>query len=260
MKTLIKPELARKRISKRIAEGAELAFYATNEGQVEPWRVAVQQTLEDIFGSDGRLIERYSYRHIALPDLSVEQDHANSVNVAVERLRTLESMLDEAEEVSPDLGLGSAESRRKEPRPLTGRVFVVHGRDVGRAHEVARFLESLKLHPIILAEQANEGRTIIEKFEQFADVDFAVVILTADDEGSLRGSPEVSLRARQNVILELGYFIGALDRSRVSALYFEGVELPSDIHGVAYILFDQNEGWKAKLLRELQASGVHKPS
>jgi len=44
-------------------------------------------------------------------------------------------------------------------------VFVVHGNDHGNKETVARFLEKLGLHPIILHEQADAGRTIIEKFE-----------------------------------------------------------------------------------------------
>jgi predicted nucleotide-binding protein len=96
---------------------------------------------------------------------------------------------------------------------------------------VARFLEKLDLRPIILHEQPNKGRTVIEKFEAHSDVGFAVVLLTPDDVGGLASSPDkLSRRARQNVILELGYFIGKLGRAKVCALYKEGVEIPSDIH------------------------------
>src|ERR1035438_6975181 len=69
--------------------------------------------------------------------------------------------------------------------PLTKKVFVVHGHDDEAKEKVARFLERLKLEPIILHEQPNEGRTVIEKFEVFADVGFAVVLLTPDDVGAL---------------------------------------------------------------------------
>jgi predicted nucleotide-binding protein len=106
-------------------------------------------------------------------------------------------------------------------------VFLVHGRDDGTKHAVARFLERLGLTPVILHEKPDKGRTIIEKFEIHSVVSYAIVLLTADDEGGLRGTKELKPRARQNVILELGYFIGKLTRSRVCALRAPEVEEPS---------------------------------
>ena len=48
---------------------------------------------------------------------------------------------------------------------------------------VARTLEKLGLDAIILHEQPNLGKTIIEKFSDHADVSFAVVLLSPDDMG-----------------------------------------------------------------------------
>ena len=121
---------------------------------------------------------------------------------------------------------------------------------------VARFLEKLRLDPIILHEQPSMGRTVIEKFEAHADVGFAVVLLTPDDMGGLASGGEVKPRARQNVILELGYFIGSLGRAKVCALYVEGVEIPSDIHGVLYVSYDAAGGWRLKLASEIRAAGL----
>lgn len=75
------------------------------------------------------------------------------------------------------------------------------------------------LRPVILHEQANKGRTIIEKFEQHAvPCAFAVVLLTPDDHGgAAKSNAELRSRARQNVILELGYFVGKLGRHKVAA-------------------------------------------
>ena len=83
------------------------------------------------------------------------------------------------------------------------KVFVVHGRNDLYRETVARFLERLKLRPIILHEQPNKGRTIIEKFIDYSDVAFAVILLTADDRGGLASESfeNQKLRARQNVIL-----------------------------------------------------------
>lgn len=136
------------------------------------------------------------------------------------------------------------------------RVFLVHGHDEAVLHEVARFLERLGQDVIILREQANQGRTIIEKFETYADVGFAVVLLTPDDRGGPIGQPVESqlTRARQNVILELGYFLGRLGRNRVCALYREGVEIPSDYSGVLYVKLDDGGGWRLALAKEMRAA------
>jgi len=121
---------------------------------------------------------------------------------------------------------------------------------------VARFLEKLGLKPVILQEQPNEGRTIIEKFEYHADTQFAVALLTPDDAGSLQGDKNnLSPRARQNVIFELGFFIGRLGREGVCALTKGDVEIPSDYAGVVYIPLDDFDGWKQKLFQELKTTG-----
>jgi predicted nucleotide-binding protein len=121
----------------------------------------------------------------------------------------------------------------------------------------ARFLGKLDLEPVILHEQADQGKTIIEKFEAHAaDVQCAVVILTTDDIASSKANPEQKeLRARQNVILELGFFVGKLGRERTFALVEKGVSLPSDIHGVVYIPLD-NGDWRLRLVKELKAAGL----
>ena len=116
------------------------------------------------------------------------------------------------------------------------KVFVVHGHNETVNLEMARTLEKLGLNAIILREQPNSGQTIIEKFENNAkETNFAVILLTADDKV---GNVE-SCRARQNVIFEMGYFMGKLGRSHVMCLLQEGVEKPGDIDGVVYTPIDE---------------------
>lgn len=133
------------------------------------------------------------------------------------------------------------------------KIFVVHGREEGPREAVARFLERLGFRPIILHEQANRGRTVIEKVEAHSDVGFAVIILTPDDMGSLKGE-EPQPRARQNVLLELGYFIGKLTRKRVCTLKAGELEIPSDWRGVVDEPYDAAGGWRQTLARELEAA------
>lgn len=138
--------------------------------------------------------------------------------------------------------------------PHSRRVFIVHGHDGEARETVARFLERLDFDPLILHEQANMGQTIMEKVEANADVGFAVVLLTPDDVGCRRGAVP-GPRARQNVMLELGYFMGLLGRQRVCALKRGDLEIPSDFSGVVYTAMDDAGGWRLALARELLAAG-----
>ncbi|HHR6443370.1 TPA: TIR domain-containing protein [Providencia alcalifaciens] len=138
--------------------------------------------------------------------------------------------------------------------PLSKKVFIVHGHDEGSREKVARFLERIGLEAIILHEQANRGRTVIEKVIEYGNVGFAVVLLTPDDEGCVKGGM-LEPRARQNVLLELGFFIGRLGRDKVCALKKGAVEIPSDFAGVVWEHMDDNNGWKQSLSRELDAAG-----
>jgi predicted nucleotide-binding protein len=136
-------------------------------------------------------------------------------------------------------------------------VFIVHGHDGEAKVTVARFLlKLLAREPIILHEQADRGRTIIEKFEAHAgQVGSAIVLLAGDDEGGAVGKPQ-QRRARQNVVLELGFFLAKLGRERVVILHEQDVELPSDIHGVLYVPLDSQGAWRNAVARELQAAGL----
>jgi predicted nucleotide-binding protein len=172
------------------------------------------------------------------------------------QLKLMASCIEQLETEISLSGSAPAEGVADEPPPASKRVFVVHGHDHGRKESVARFLEKLGLQPVILHEKPNAGRTIIEKFSDYSDVHFAVVLLTADDVGRGLHEPEPGRpRARQNVILELGYFLGKLSRSRVCALYAKGVELPSDYDGVLFLALESEEAWRLGLVRELKAAG-----
>lgn len=140
--------------------------------------------------------------------------------------------------------------------PFNRRVFIVHGHHEGKREAVARLLMQLDMEPVILHEQPSKGQTLIEKIEHNSDVGFAVVLLTGDDLGCMKGETDnLNPRARQNVVFELGYFFGFLGRKRVCALYESGVELPSDIQGLVYVQLDDQGGWKTSLAQELRAAG-----
>ncbi len=141
---------------------------------------------------------------------------------------------------------------------LASRVFIVHGHDASAKIDVARTLEKLALEAIVLHEQPNEGKTIIEKFERDSSkASYAVVLLTPDDIGYPAGKPkDAKARARQNVVLELGFFAGALGRSKVCVLHKGEIEIPSDYMGVVYMKTDDAGAWRFALAQELKTAGL----
>ena len=175
-----------------------------------------------------------------------------SVNQQITMLESIVGRLELMDEVAADRSGSSLSLDRS-------KIFVVHGHDEGALQATARFLKTIGLEPIVLGEQPDQGLTIIEKFEACAsEVGFAVALLTPDDLGGAAADEVQKTRARQNVIFELGYFVGALGRGRACLLRRGQVEIPSDLAGVIYTDFDHpREGWKVKLARELKAAGMH---
>jgi predicted nucleotide-binding protein len=135
------------------------------------------------------------------------------------------------------------------------KVFIVHGHDEVVKLSVARFLEKLGLTPIILHEQASQGKTIIEKIEEHSNVGFGIVLYTPCDLGKSKDSEVLQPRARQNVVFEHGYLMAEIGRNNVCALVKDDVEKPNDISGIVYINYDSNGGWHMELLKELKSSG-----
>ncbi|KSV72934.1 hypothetical protein N182_28820 [Sinorhizobium sp. GL2] len=172
----------------------------------------------------------------------VAKDRLQSIQLLTAAIALLQERLSESEEKQEELPSRVIASASK-------RIFIVHGRDNEPKEAVARFLTSLGYAPVILHEMANRGRTIIQKFrEEASDVGFAVVLMTPDDE-----MPNGEMRARQNVILELGFFLGKLGPERVAAIVKGKLETPSDFDGVVYTPYDA--GWKSALAKELDAAG-----
>jgi CheY-like chemotaxis protein len=122
------------------------------------------------------------------------------------------------------------------PFRRAGIVFVVHGEDTYR-QRVFGLLQKLGVTPIYLHGEPVVGKTIIQALEEHArNAEYAVCVFSDDDVGYRRGSPRKKCaRARQNVVLETGLFIGAIGRSRVMILHGDNIERPSDLDGVLYV-------------------------
>jgi len=136
------------------------------------------------------------------------------------------------------------------------KVFIVHGHDDSAKFEVANYISSLNLEPIILHQQASSGQTIIEKIEANSNVGFGIVIYTPDDFGGKQEKEKIELpRARQNVVFEHGFLMGKIGRSNVCALIKGNLEKPNDISGVVYVNMDNHNGWQISIAKELKKSG-----
>jgi predicted nucleotide-binding protein len=160
-----------------------------------------------------------------------------------------------------NLELNSLSSAVSGGKPVTqtnaNLVFIVHGHKDMLKYELAHSLQNAGLAVTILHEQPNKGRTILEKFaDHAAEAGFAVILLTADDFGRAKDATDDKLRARQNVVFELGFFCGLLGRRHVCAVYETGVELPSDLHGFAYVEYDKSGLWKHAVAKEISAAGI----
>jgi hypothetical protein len=150
-------------------------------------------------------------------------------------------------------------SSRREPAERGEAVFIVHGSG-GYEHEVWRAISEMgaATPPIILQEQFHVGASLLERLERESEkCGFAVVIYSGDDMGFPKGEEgKISLRARDNVVLELGYFLGLLGRTNVSVLYEPGVLFPSDFGGIGYYELDKAGAWKAQIEGELRRAGL----
>ena len=166
-------------------------------------------------------------------------------------------MLNLFKTIEEDLRLNINNEIKKDRTKLSNKIFIVHGHDEEMKQAVARTVEKIGLVPIILHEQPNKGRTIIEKFEDYSDVNFAIVLLSPDDIAYPKSkSPEDKrFRARQNVIFELGFFVGKLERKHVFILFREeeNFEIPSDYLNICYTPYDNKGKWQYDLIKELKS-------
>ena len=250
---------ALERLRKALDAITELKNLRYRSPEFKKWQRDTRVAISNMFGDEshnifdftnirfspiGRLSDDSEYRAIYLRDL---QSAAS----------LLESMIEEIEEYWEDENETPTPPETHEIERINkNEVFVIHGRDDGTKQTLARFLETLGLKPVILHEQPDKGRTIIEKFEEHAQVGVAIALLTPDDIGALKDEESnLKPRARQNVIFEFGYFIGKSGRKRVCALLQGDVEKPSDYDGVLYIPLDDSGGWKMGLIKELKTAG-----
>lgn len=200
---------------------------------------------------------RYSLRvfFADTPDYEFQQAYEKGLDEAYTLIDSYIENVEIFDSISTNKESDKEYALENNERKNSNKIFIVHGRDNEAKLEVARFLEKLNLKPIILHEQASEGKTIIEKIESYTDVGYAIVLYTPCDIGGLKGTnnEELKDRARQNVVFEHGYLIGKIGRNKVSALIKGNIETPNDISGVVYI--NMSGSWEIDLAKELKSAG-----
>ena len=243
------------RLKKALDAISDLRNLQSGSPEFMEWRESTRVSISHTFGDKSNRTREFERIYFSTPNPFYRTAYEHGLNSAAALLK---SMIEEIEDYWDDKDQAQIpfSAQGKDPSS-SNKVFVIHGKDEGIKETVARFLQTFGLEPVILHEQANRGRTIIEKFEEHAQVGFAVALLTPDDVGSLKEERNnLNPRARQNVIFEFGYFIGKLGRERVCALVKGDMEKPSDYDGVLYIPLDESGGWNNKLIRELKTAGI----
>lgn len=228
----------------------------------DAWQNRTEVVMRTIFGSGSPAYEKF---HSVRYSPSIWGEGTDFRPYVVNGIREAVTILESAKlelEITREIDVVASPA---EPEVVTSyassdRVFIVHGQNEGKKYELESYLQKLLPEPpVILHQEPNGGQVLIEKLEVSASsIGFAVVLLTGDDMG--RAKPlepqDDNPRARQNVVLELGFFLGVLGRKRVVVLYEAGVELPSDLNGLVYVALDSAGGWKGKLASEMDHSGL----
>lgn len=221
------------------------------------WQTRVKSIIIKLFGQDSAQNQAMEVALAVRVKGNGEDKFQQCRNYILGTLQTaIETLKDD---VFDELNSESAQAASK----FSNKVFVVHGHDDASKAGVEIFLNEVGLEPIVLHRQADQGQTIIEKFEKHADVGYAFILLTPDEVSYLKKEESLNdkdrtkeLRARPNVIFEFGYFVGKLGRSRVCCLHTGNVALPTDISGMIYKSYTSSvEEAAYGIIKDLKASG-----
>lgn len=274
MELTVSRDEAKQRLQDRIEKGMELKSKQVNtreafeelKNNYSKWDSFNSELLRRIFTTDEAAME-YDYwgvMAVSMYEESLGEKIADTYKDIDKKIHRLDSLIERLELI-PLAGQVSpvATASQPTPQPRSKKVFVVHGHDEVAKTSLEVFLHEIGLEPIVLHRQADEGLTVIEKFEKHSDVGYAFILLTPDEVAYVvaeAGKPEaerkIEVRARPNVIFEFGYFVGKLGRSRVCCLYTGNVSLPSDVSGMIYKKYEKSiEEVAYSVIKDLKASG-----
>lgn len=266
---------AKSRLQERIEKGLELKqrqvetreTFEMLSNDYSKWDSFNSELLKRIFTTD-EMAKEYDFwgaMMMSMHEPSLSEKVAHVYQDVNKKIHRLDSIIERLELIPLSSGIQTAVPAQvsSPSQARTKKVFVVHGRDEVAKTNLEVFLHEIGLEPVVLHRQADEGMTIIEKFEKHSDVGYAFILLTPDEVSYLASEetkPDAErikeFRARPNVIFEFGYFVGKLSRSRVCCLYTGDVTLPSDVSGMIYKRYDKSiEDVAYSIIKDLRASG-----
>ncbi len=222
---------------------------SSSDSDFKAWKTDVQLCLSGLYGEKSIQFKNFNSRQFSSIFIGGNTDwHGPYVQALETTKKEFERYIDDFEEENP---IATCATKK---RTANNKVFIVHGHDGELKEKVARRLEQQGIEAIILSEQANRGKTIIEKLEAYSDVRVAIALFTQDDLGAAKEEKEnEKYRARQNVVFEAGYFMGYLGRENTIIIVDENVEIPGDLSGMVYTTKDN---WEFEMLKELNAAGI----
>lgn len=222
---------------------------SSSDSDFKAWKTDVQLCLSGLYGENSIQLKNFNNRTFSPMIFGGNTDWHKPY------VRGLETTKKEFERYIGDFEDESTNSNMKEKQSPNNKVFIVHGHDGELKEKVARRLEQQGIEAIILSEQANRGRTIIEKLEAYSDVHVAIILFTQDDIGRVKEEEKENekYRARQNVVFEAGYFMGYLGRENIIMIADENVEIPGDL---SVMVYTNRDNWELEMLKELNAAGM----
>lgn len=274
MELLVTREEAKQRLQDRIDKGMELKSQQVNTREAfeelsnaySKWNSFNSELLRRLFTTE-EAAKEYDFWGVMVASMyepSLAEKIAEIYKDIDKKIHRIDSIIERLELIPLSSSVTQSEQlTATTSQPKSKKVFVVHGHDDVAKTSLEVFLHEIGLEPVVLHRQADQGLTVIEKFEKHSDVGYAFILLTPDEVAYLASEapkPEVErkteLRARPNVIFEFGYFVGKLGRSKVCCLYTGGVTLPSDVSGMIYKRYEKSvEEVAYSVIKDLKASG-----
>ena len=273
MELAVSREDAKQRLQDRINKGMELKVKQINTRQAfdelsnaySKWDSFNSELLKRVFTTDEAVKEYdfWSVMSIGIYESSLSEQITDVYKDVDKKIHRLDSIIERLELIPLAVSASAPEQLQTESISRGKKVFVVHGHDDAAKTNLEVFLHEVGLEPVVLHRQADQGLTVIEKFEKHSEVGYAFILLTPDEAAYLAADaqkPEserkIEWRARPNVIFEFGYFIGKLGRSRVCCLYTGNVSLPSDVNGMIYKRYEKSvEEVGYSIIKDLKAAG-----
>lgn len=197
--------------------------------EFKTWHASALRFLTNEFGEDSIEVTNFKKTRFQCALFDDEQQRiwcSNGLKATIPTFEELLSDLDEDDENTP----------KNDSKINNNKVFIVHGHNGELKYKTAELLRKLGIEPIILHDQPNSCRTIIEKIEDFgSEASAAIILFTPDDVGKAVSEDEPKSRGRQNVVFEAGYFMGLLGRSNTILIKSDNsIELPGDLDGIVY--------------------------